>query len=246
MKDINLLLTRQVKRWNEERKKYLEGFDHPGAFEHPAHLKPVVTVSRQLGCRGLDFGRILAHELHYGLFDRDIVEYISKHMGVSAELVESLDEKDRSGLELWIEGLLHQHVFDADDYIRALCEVIKTISLQGGVVILGRGANFLLKGTNAFHVRLIASPETRIKNLVTFENYTDEDARAAIEKSDRERKQYIKKYFKEDIDNQLAYDVVINMDKTTLDPAVKIILTCMRARGYSVEDTGGDKRKKVG
>lgn len=244
MKDVNQLVSRQVGRWQAEKKALVEA-GHDLAVEHPARLKPVITVSRQEGCRGTEFAKILAHELRYGLFDREIIEYISEHMGVCSELVESLDETGRSALEQWVDGLLHQQAFAGDDYLRGLGEVIKTAAIQGGVVILGRGANYLLRDTNAFHVRLVASLETRVKNMVDIEGFTEERARELIDRKDRERKQFIKKYFHQNIDDPEFYDVIVNMSNVNLDPAVKIVLTCLRAKGFYMEDTGGDKRKQV-
>ena len=244
MKEVQQLISRQVGRWQMDRKIYLEELEHDLSISHPASAKPIVTVSRQQGCRGHEFGKILAHELHYGMFDKQIVEYIAEHLGVCSELVESLDEKDRSLLEQWVDGILRWQMVGPDDYIRGLIEVIKTVDLQGGLVILGRGANYLLKDSKAFHVRLVASLETRIRNIVEIDGISEEKAKELIEKNDTERKNYIKRYFKADIDNPLDYDVVINMDRNHLDPAVKIVLTCLRARGFSVQDTGGDKRKR--
>lgn len=244
MRDIHQLVTRQVNRWAMDLKTYQEQLEEDFKTKPVFPHKPVITVSRQRGCRGFEFAKILASELFYGLFDREIIEYISEHMGVCSELVESLDEKNRSVLEQWVDSMLHQQAFDRDDYIRCLGQVIKTAALQGGIVILGRGANYLLHGTSAFHIRLIASLDTRIRNLQEFEGYTAEKAQEIIEKTDRSRADFVKKYFHKNINDPVDYDVVANMDRTSLDPAVKIVLTCLRARGFALDEIGGDKRKK--
>jgi len=245
MTDIHQIVSRQVKRWEMEKSVYEAALkEKPDSAERPANAKPVVTVSRQRGCRGHELAKLLAHELKYGLFDRKIVEFITKHMGVRSELVESLDERNHSELELWINGLLNQRVFDRDDYIRSLGEAIKTVALQGGVVILGRGGNFLLSETPAFHVRLIAPESVRVRNLCQLEGMTESQALDEIKKVDKERSDFIQRYFHRSIDEADAYDISINMARNTLDGTVKIIRSSLRARGWSLDVTGGDKRKK--
>lgn len=245
MTDIHQIVSRQVKRWEMEKSVYEAALkEKPESAERPANVKPVITVSRQRGCRGHELAKLLAHELKYGLFDRKIVEFIAKHMGVRSELVESLDERNRSELELWINGLLSQRVFDRDDYIRSLSEAIKTVALQGGVVILGRGGNFLLSETPAFHLRLIAPESVRVRNLCQLEGMTESQAMEEIKKVDRERANFIQRYFHRAIDDVDAYDISINMARNTLDGTVKIIRSALRARGWSLDVTGGDKRKK--
>ncbi|HOJ61893.1 MAG TPA: cytidylate kinase-like family protein [bacterium] len=245
MPDIHHIVSRQVRRWMQDRE-----FQERALREHRETLrlceaKPVVTVSRQRGSRGHELAKLLAHELNYGLFDHTIVNYIADHIGVRSELIESLDERNRSELELWIQGMLSGKIFSHDNYIHALIEVIKTVFLQGGVVIVGRGANYILAGTHAFHLRVIAPEKERIRNLVELEGMTESQAVAEIKRVDPERADFVKRYFHADINDPLHYDLVINMARTSLDAAVKTVLTALRARGWKMELTGGDKRAKV-
>jgi len=246
MSDIHLIVSRQVKRWNMENDVYEKARqEDQSIMARPSDNKPVVTVSRQRGCRGHELGKLLAHELQYGLFDRKIVDYIAKHIGIRSELVESLDEKNRSKLELWIKNLVSEKVFDHDEYIKSLGEAIKALAIQGGVVVVGRGSNFLLANTPAFHLRVVAPEEFRIRTLKEIEGMSEKQATDEIKRVDNERAEYVKRYFKQPIENPAAYDMVINMATTTLDGAVKVILTALRTRKWPLEDIGGDKRAKT-
>ncbi|RJP20749.1 MAG: cytidylate kinase-like family protein [Candidatus Omnitrophota bacterium] len=246
MHKIHQMVSRQVHQWNLERKAYedrkkTEQIDLPDKL---AKLRPILTLSRQRGCRGSELARLIAHDLHYGLFDKEIIDYIAKHMGVQSEVVESLDEHERSELELWIQGMLSQRIVDHDDYIHALSECVKTASLRGGVVILGRGANFLLADTPSYHIRLIAAKEYRIRTIMQVEGLQETEAREEVEKTDHERALFAKRYFQKDFDNPLEYDLILNAETNTLDGIVKIVRSALLARGWSIEKIGGDKRKK--
>ncbi len=245
MPDINLIVNRQINRWNQERKQFEHRKKLDDSAKAPAKQLPVVTVSRERGCRGQEFSRLLAHELHYGVFDKQIVDYIAKHMGVRSEIIESLDEHDRSTMEMWVEGIIRQQEIDHDDYFRALCEVIKTVSMQGSVVILGRGANYLLQDTKAFHIRLVAPFDTRVQNLCQYKDLDEESAKKEIKNVDHERAQFVRRYFAKDINEPYFYDITLNLQNFTLDAAVKTVFAALRAKGWSLEETGGDKRAKT-
>lgn len=243
---IQHLISKQINRWDLERKASAEAQrKEEEGLRLPATGKPALTISRQRGTRGKQLAGHLAHELAYGLFDREIIDYVAHHMGVRSELVESLDEHDRSEMEFWFRNLMSQRVFDHDAYAKALGEVIKALSLQGGVVILGRGGNFMLQRENhAYHVRLVAPIEFRVQTLQEQEGMNERDAHHEIEQTDKARANFVKRYFHQDINDPCAYDLTINMAHTQLDPAVKIITSALRARGWTMNDTGGDKRRR--
>ncbi len=244
MHDIQQIVTRQANKWNIERTKYEEDQKNKTAADYPAKARPVVTLSRQHGCRGRELAKLLAHALDYGLFDRNIIDYIADHLGVLCEVVETLDESARSELELWVQTILTGRVFDRDNYFKTLGELLKAISLQGGVVVVGRGANFMLESSSSFHIRTVASVETRIRNLIDLEGMNEKNAKEDIQRIDKERAQFVKRYFNRDINDPTAYDLVINMGNATLDEGVKIVVAALRARGWPLETTGGDKRTK--
>ncbi len=232
MEKVHQIVNRQVQRWNLERAAFENVSRNESSTIHMPETKPIVTISRQRGCRGPELVKLLAHKLHYGFFDRNIVDYIAQNAGVRRELVESLDERERSELEIWVESILRERIFDRNDYIRALSEVFKTAFLQGGIIILGRGANFLLRNLPALHVRIVASEEARIRNMLELEGMSANQARDEIKTVDYERAQFVRRYFKKDIEDPLAYDLIINMGTNTIDAAVEIILTALRKREW--------------
>ncbi len=244
MRDISQIVSRQIRRWQLEREAYDQWKAKIELPPKMAESRPVVTISRQRGCRGAELSRLIAHNLHYGLFDKEIIEYIAKHMGVQSEVVESLDEHERSELELWLQGILFNRIVDHDDYIRALSECIKTASLHGGLVILGRGANYLLKDTPAYHIRLVAPKEHRVKTLVQQEEMSESEAQEEVETKDRQRASFVKRYFQQDIENPIDYDLILNTATNTMDGIVKIIRSSLLARGWAIEKLGGGQREQ--
>jgi hypothetical protein len=100
----------------------------------------------------------------------------------------------------------------------------------GSAVILGRGGNMLFRSLPyALHVRVIASQEKRVHNLVE-RGYKREAAVMVMEKSDHERESFIKFAFHRDWENPELYDIIINMENLTVTVAADMILCAARAK----------------
>ena len=72
---------------------------------------------------------------------------------------------------------------------------------------------------------------------------TEEQARDEIERADRERAQFVDRYFRKEVNDPVEYDLVLNMEYFTHEAGVRTALGALRARGWSMEVTGGDKRQ---
>ena len=82
--------------------------------------------------------------------------------------------------------------------------------------------------TCALHIRVTASLEKRIQNLV--ERGSDRGGASKIpHKSDHEREAFIKFAFGVDWDNPELYDMVFNMDNVTVDLAIDTVLHLARS-----------------
>src|SRR4030043_316707 len=110
-----------------------------------------------------------------------------------------------------------------------LNSVVYELAGRGDAVFLGRGGQILLRDFNcALHIRVTASVEKRIQNLIA-RGMNREAASKAIEDSDHERSSFIRFAFKVDWDNDDLYDLVLNMDKVSVKLAADTILTMARS-----------------
>jgi cytidylate kinase len=226
MRSIEELINRQLKRWESEQKARYE--DVAPGFISP--VKPIVTISRQRGSRGSYLADMLADKLGYQRLHRDIIDEICRSSGYRRRVIESLDNRVRSRIELMIEGAFKGIYIDAGDYFRHLYKVIMSISEHGGVVTVGRAANFILNRDQGFHVRVVASLPVRVANLMQYEKLPSEEAEREILRSDAERARFVQANFKRNIDDPGAYDLIVNTTYIDLDRALEMVLTGMRAK----------------
>jgi cytidylate kinase len=180
-----------------------------------------ITFSREMGTNGTEIAKQVASQLGYQFYDTEAIEKGAREMGFF-ESVKEIDEKVPS---LFQRIFSHRPTIELD----RLNSVVYEFASGGDAVFLGRGGQVLLRDFNcALHVRVTASFEKRIQNLVD-RGMHREAALRAIQDSDHERSTFIRFAFKVDWHNEKLYDIVLNMDKITVKLAMDTILTMARS-----------------
>ncbi|MGO9122021.1 MAG: cytidylate kinase family protein [Syntrophales bacterium] len=180
-----------------------------------------ITFSRKMGTGGTEIAKLVAKELKYAFYDTEDIERKAEEMGFLDDIRE-IDGKTPP---------LLKRVFSCRPEIclDRLYVVIYELARLGSAIILGRGGNILFWSLPyTLHVRVIASQEKRVRNLVE-KGYKRDAAVMGMEKSDRERESFIRFAFNRDWDNPELYDIVLNMDKLTINTAADMVLCAARA-----------------
>ena len=221
MPTIEAIIDRQLRRWELE-KTIRAG--HGREEEPRTRFQPVITVSRQRGSGGSIVAERVAERFHYTLLYRDLIERICASAGTVRRIVESLDEHVKPQLTSWFESILGTRYVDRSDYLRHLVETIRSIAELGGVVVVGRGANFIVGPDSGFHVRVVAPRELRIRRLMARDDRPEKEAAREIETSDHDRSGFIRKVYGRDIDDPDAYDLVLNTAHLSIETAATLIV----------------------
>lgn len=190
----------------------------------PGNLPPVITISRQHGCYGAETALELAELLGKGwlVIHREILEAIANDSGVEKQYLSQFDEKTIPWINEVINGF-GKESFNDSTFLKYLTKLTNSLANRGRVIIVGRGANFILK--EGFHVRLVGSKETRIKNLMQVNKYSKDQATQEVEESDKHRKNYTYKLFGKEIDDPVFYDLMINIDNMKFSEVAKVIFS---------------------
>lgn len=180
-----------------------------------------ITFSRKMGTKGTEIAKLVAKEQEYAFYDTEDIEKKAEEMGFLDDIRE-VNGKVPPPLKRFFSCR-------PEICLDRLYVVIYELARQGSAVILGRGGNMLFRSLpDALHVRVIASQEKRVRNLVE-RGYKREAAIMVMEKSDHERERFIRFAFHRDWDNPELYDIVLNMDKLTVKTAADMILCAARA-----------------
>lgn len=201
--------------------------------------RPCVTVSRQTGAGGKTFGEALCGYLEksqpkgkgrWVLVDKELVDKILEDDALPDRLASWSPEDHLSGVSFVIEELLGLHRSTWRP-IQETTETILRLAEMGNVVLVGRGANVILAHRpEAFHVRLVASVESRVEAIAEQRGLSKKAATAWIEAEDKARQRFIRRYFQVDVSDPLLYNLVINVDRTPIDEAARIVGDAVLAR----------------
>lgn len=217
--ELDRILEEQVKKWevSKERRK--------GKDEAPP---PVVTISRETGSIGNDMIQRLSRELGLDVIDSKIIHEVAKSVRMSEKIVSQLDEKTRNLLDNWILYLKTTRFLRADEYVRHLTKVVGAMGEQGGVLIIGRGANLILPPDETLRVRFIAPLEMRVRTIMKEAGMDEAAARNQILLKDAERRDSLKQNFKVEIEDPAYYDLVINTEFVEDEQIVSIIKSSLK------------------
>jgi cytidylate kinase len=201
----------------------------------------VVTFAREYGSGGAAIAARLAERLGYQLLDRALVERIAEMARVGHDVARKLDEHvdpwtRRLGRAIWFGAFETVAVVDEDDVVdsdrvAALSgRIVQEAATVGRCVIVGRGAQCLLRGRpDAFHVFVYAPREERARRLRARLGPAA-DVELALEEVDRERAVYTRRYFGEDRLDPHLYHLMVNAALGE-EAAVATILAALEGGG---------------
>ena len=131
--------------------------------------------------------------------------------------------------ELANEPITEAQQLNDKQFIDATSAVIRDLASTGNVVIIGRGANMILKDLpGAVHVGFSASLEKRIDTIVQRERFSRPEAEKYVLDTEKARQNFHRKFFKVDPANLSLYHLCLNMDQMKLETAAVIVVHAVR------------------
>lgn len=200
----------------------------------------VITIARAYGSGGKTIGKMLAKELGFSYYDKEIPILASIDSGINEKLFGRADEKLKGGLfkkpvNVYQDNKLippQSDDFVSDDNLfNYQAKVIKELAQKQSCVFVGRCADFVLKDMkNMVRVFVYASPEACIRNVIDMYGLSEKEAKKVIEKTDRQRAAYYKYYTGRDWDNARNYDLVLNSSELGFEKCTRIIEQYIRIK----------------
>jgi len=213
----------------------------------------VICISRAVAAEGESIGVAVAQRLGFRYVDDQIITRAAQQAQVDPKLVEAAEHRrpllervlDKlamaqelagpmtlaTGLpvDAFTSGSSEQRVTpeDIQPLIRA---AIHEVAKAGQLVIVAHAASMALAGTEGvLRVLVTASPETRAKRLAAAQGISEAEATAAVAVSDRERRDYFKRFYKIKEELPTHYDIVLNTDALTVAQATEAVLSAAQS-----------------
>ena len=108
--------------------------------------------------------------------------------------------------------------------VRRMSRTIHRLASAGGVVLIGRGhTSSAPNHSHALHIRLVAALDSRIQHIADYFGLSEKKVADYVQKQDRDRKQYVRRYLGADVNDPHHYLLVINSGKLGYEEASRII-----------------------
>jgi hypothetical protein len=221
------LLERQLGLWELRSRLEDLGSRSGRCLEGHVAYGPCLLVSRERGSAGSLVARQAAERLGWHVFDREIVDEIAQLAHVRQRLVETVDAETRSKWKGAWQPELKPDDIGYEQYLGCLRQVVLSLGHHGDVVILGRGAQYLLPAQCGLRVRIVAPLELRVTRVRESGKVPLPEAQALVQEFDANQKDFIKRCFQRDSNSALNYDLVVNTGEITVEAAVAIVLLAM-------------------
>ena len=190
----------------------------------------IITIGRQYGSTGYEFGKKLAEDLGIKLYDKEMLKRAAKESDLCEEIFETYDEKPNNsflyslvmgssmGCTTFQDLPLNHKVFLAQ------FETIKKIAGEGPCVMVGRCADYALEGLDhVVNVFIYADLDARVRRVARELGMTDVKAKDYILKQDKKRAAYYNYYTNKEWGNANGYDLCLNSAKLGIDGTVEVI-----------------------
>jgi cytidylate kinase len=154
------------------------------------------------------------------------VERVAADHNLSTDLVERLDEQDKSWFEHFTAGFTGSAT--GTDIAIKTAKTIRALAWVGRAIIVGRGGQSILANmSHVLHVRLYAPLEWRIEQYARMEGVTEREAEERVDELDEGRSRYVRQHFNRDVAEDGLYDLTINVARLGADRAAEVIASAV-------------------
>lgn len=199
----------------------------------------VITIGRQYGSGGRQIGRLLAEKLGVPYYDKELLAVAAKESGICEEILEHHDEKPtRSFLFSLVTGV-QMHGDLAHGYMDmplnhkvflAQFDAIRQVASQGGCVIVGRCADYVLRDRpEAVNVFVKADLARRVERAIAL-GIAPDKAEDFVRKADKQRASYYNYYAISTWGDVNNYDLCLDTGKLGIEGSVEMILQYLALR----------------
>lgn len=181
----------------------------------------IITIEREYGCGGGEIAQAVANRLGWKLWDQRLTEEIARLANCPKAVVEAREERNdplyyrlfKSFLRGSYEGSINApklNLVDSETIARITRRVVEHAADKGNCVIVGRGSQqFLKTRPDTVRIFLFAPREDKVRRLLG-RGKSEKEAEELVDSVDRERADFIEKYFNVEWPDRAIYHTMLN------------------------------------
>lgn len=185
----------------------------------------IITISRQFGSGGREIAAELSQRIGIPCYEKALFEQASKNSGIHQLFFEQAEEhRNYLFANIFSKSFSPLNMSLDDRVFIAQTETICKLADQGPCIIVGRGANHILKDRkDVLSIFIYAQRDIRLKRIVDVYGMPGERAETTLKAVDKNRAAYLKHYTDQAFGRSEDYHLCIDSGKLGIKNAVKVI-----------------------
>ncbi len=188
-------------------------------------MNRIVTISREFGSGGREFGRRLSENLGFAYYDQEIVQEIAKRTELSVKYVKQvMTHRPISSFPIHVgrsfRMMADPNLDQSQTIFREQCTILREIAAKSDCVIVGRCADYILQDEEPFRIFVYADMPSKVKRCreknYEKEELTDRELERRIAAVNRRRAEYYEYYTGQKWGDRIHYDLCINTTQGTV------------------------------
>jgi cytidylate kinase len=203
---------------------------------------PLITLSREYGCPSKKLVQLIYEKIKnlYGtsacpwkVVSKEILNEAAQKVGLEpSRLAYVFKDVEKTFMDEVVESMTTRYYVSDRRIKKAIVEVMNQIARQGHVIIVGRGGVAIAQNmTNALHIRLFASVDWRINELMERKGQDEKLTRGQIAEMDAKRWKLIREFGLTDADER-SFDLLLNCEKLSLAQMADAIIGVSLSKGF--------------
>ena len=186
-------------------------------------MNKIITIGREFGLGGRELARLIAQRLNFAYYDREIISEIAKRTSLSEQYVQNVAEHKpvipfpiHTGRTFWAVIPDYGQNVQKEQH-----DIIRELAGKSDCVIVGRGADYILRDEKPFRIFVYSDDESKLKRCreKNTEDYaqggelSDKELTKRIEQINRARAEYYEFYTGQKWGSKSNYDLCVNTSR---------------------------------
>lgn len=190
-------------------------------------MNKIITISREFGSGGRELGKRLADELNVNYYDSEIITILAKETGMAEKYIQNISENGIYPYAFkFAKSFATYSALQSGqtEILVAQTKILKQIASQGDCIIVGRGANVILKDYNPMNIFVYADMQSKInrcKSKRQDEILSDKDIEKQIISIDKNRRNFHKLISNIEWGKKENYNLCINTSDMEIKEIIK-------------------------
>lgn len=209
-----------------------------GEPEVPSLTRPQgfsVAISRESGARGGSIARKVGELLSWQVFDQETLDYLIQNDTAREQFLSEIPEPAMAWANNHYFRLLREQQLTAESDTAGMIRLILAVAARGEVVILGRGAGYMLPSETTLHTRVVAPWLDRVAYFAQWLRLNLEEAASEVRSRDERRANFLAGILGRNPADVTGYDLVVNAGRLGIETAAQLIAWAVRTKRMALE-----------